>query len=233
MTRPIPTYVTTTTDFYHSLGAAVPNGINSLLFPVYLDLAYDSWVTIGLEGTPNAGIGEANVSTVQSASNPWTTNFDPGGGLAGDNIAIDDLIGGAWYALNGDANGIAGTDLKVLGQFTTTGDFSMANSTPKCSSTATDRMKFRDLWCAASDVLPGVNGCTDATACNYDVRHSWTDGSCEYPRSLVLDCDCAGNCVNDADGDEICDENETIGCTTPPPATTTRTRPTTTARVSS
>ena len=50
-----PTYIETTTNFYHAaLGAGVPNGINSLLFPVYPDLAYDTWVTIGLTGTPNA-----------------------------------------------------------------------------------------------------------------------------------------------------------------------------------
>ncbi len=116
-----PTLVNTTTSFYHAvLGAGTPNGINSVLFPVYPDLAYDSWVTIGLEGAPNAGAGEANVSTVQSTDNPWSTNFDPGAGQPGGNIAIDDGIGGAWYALNGDANGVAGDDLKVLaGQFTT------------------------------------------------------------------------------------------------------------------
>ena len=121
-----PTYINTTTNFYHAaLGAGVPNGINSLLFPVYPDLAYDSWVTIGLEGTPNTLAGEANVSTVQSSDNPWFTNFDPGGGLPGGNIAIDDGVGGAWYALNGDSNGVAGDDLKVLiGQFTTTGALS-------------------------------------------------------------------------------------------------------------
>ena len=94
-----PTYVETSTSLYHNaLGAGVPNGINSLLFPVYPDLAYDSWVTIGLEGAPNALAGEANVSTVQSDTNPWLTNFDPGGGLPGGNISIDDGIGGAWYA---------------------------------------------------------------------------------------------------------------------------------------
>ena len=49
--------------------------------------------TIGLEGVPNAGIGEANISTVQSGTNPWTTNFDPGMGAAGANIVIDDFIG--------------------------------------------------------------------------------------------------------------------------------------------
>ena len=60
-----PTYINTDANFYNAvLGGATPNGINSLLFPVYPDLAYDSWVTIGLEGTPNAAAGEAAVSTV-------------------------------------------------------------------------------------------------------------------------------------------------------------------------
>ena len=54
-----PTYVNTTTNFYQAtLGAATPNGIQTALFAVYPDLAYDSWVTIGLESAPNAGIGE-------------------------------------------------------------------------------------------------------------------------------------------------------------------------------
>ena len=76
-----PTYVNTTTEFYNAtLGAATPNGINSILFAVYPDLPYDSWVTVGIESVPNALLGEANVSTVQSTDNPWVTNFDPGGG---------------------------------------------------------------------------------------------------------------------------------------------------------
>ena len=66
-----PTYVNTTTEFYQAaLGSGTPNGINSLLFAVYPDLQYDSWVTIGLEGVPNALAGEANVSTVQATDNP-------------------------------------------------------------------------------------------------------------------------------------------------------------------
>ena len=78
-----PTLVETTTSYFHALlGAATPNGINSVLFGVYPELPYDSWVTVGLEGVPNAAAGEAAVATVQSTDNPWSTNFDPGGGLA-------------------------------------------------------------------------------------------------------------------------------------------------------
>ncbi len=121
-----PTSINTTTDFYQAaLGAGVPNGINDLLFSVYPDLAYDSWVTIGIEVVPDAGLGEANVATVQSSDNAWFTNFDPGGGLPGGNVNIDDEIGGAWYVLNGDANGVPDAEGRVLlGQFTTTGEVS-------------------------------------------------------------------------------------------------------------
>ena len=209
-----PTFVNTTTSFYHAiLGAATPNGINSLLFGVYPDLAYDSWVTIGLEGTPNAAAGEAAVSTVQSGANPWATNFDPGGGLPGGNISIDDAIGGAWYALNGDANGIAGPELKVLaGQFTTDGDIS-GQLYCQVFINGDGANEFRDTFYfgAGAPVL----GCTDATACNYDGAATDDDGSCEFPADLYgsANLDCDGNCLNDSDEDGTCDEDEVPGCT--------------------
>ena len=204
-----PTYVNTTTDFYHAaLGAGVPNGINSLLFPVYPDLAYDSWVTIGLTGTPNALAGEANVSTVQASDNPWFTNFDTGGGLPGGNIAIDDPIGGAWYALNGDANGVAGDDLKVLvGQFTTTGDLD-GQLYIQFFINGDGSNEFRDIFFIGG--APAVDGCTDESACNYDPEANNDDGSCTFAGD-GLDCD--GNCLADADGDGICDDDEVPGCT--------------------
>ena len=205
-----PTFVNTTTSFYHAaLGAGVPNGINSLLFPVYPDLAYDSWVTIGLEGSPNALAGEANVSTVQSTDNPWFTNFDPGGGLPGGNIAIDDGIGGAWYALNGDANGVAGDDLAVLvGQFTTTGELT-GQLYVQVFIEGDGSNEFRDTFSFGGPDI--VEGCTDPAACNYDADAGADDGSCTYPESTNLDCD--GQCLNDDDQDGICNEDEIPGCT--------------------
>ncbi|MGB0150693.1 MAG: hypothetical protein ACPF87_07365, partial [Flavobacteriales bacterium] len=52
-------------------------------------------------------------------------------------------------------------------------------------------------------------GCTDAEACNYEEDATVDDGSCEFAEPLL---DCEGNCLNDADGDGICDEVEE-GCT--------------------
>ena len=112
-----PTEVTTTTDFFNDeLGGVTPNGIQTPLFGTFPNLQYDSWVTIGLSSAPDAGIGEAAVSTVQGTSNPWATNFDPGFGAPGSDIVIDDPVGGSWFALNGDANGIAANsdDQQVL-----------------------------------------------------------------------------------------------------------------------
>ena len=203
-----PSYVNTTTSFYHAtLGAGTPNGINSLLFPVYPDLAYDSWVTIGLEGVPNVMAGEAAISTVQPTTNPWLTNFDPGGGLPGGNIAIDDMVGGAWYALNGDANGVAGDDLRVLiGQFTTTGEIS-GQLYCQVFINGNGQDEFRDTFTFGASA--DVEGCTDLTACNYNADATLDDDSCEFP-DAGLDCD--GNCLADADGDGICDGDEIAGC---------------------
>ena len=218
-----PTYITTTTTFRNAaVGAVTPNGINSLLFPVYPDLEFDSWVTIGLSGTPNAGAGEANVSAVQSAVNPWATNFDPGGGLAGGDISIDDYIGGAWYALNGDANGVAGTDLKVLaGQFTTDGTMTFQMYTQIfINGNGMNEVQVADgaarptyYWSSAT--AGEAPGCTDEEACNFVECAIQDDGSCTYPEDLygAPHFDCEGNCLNDADGDGICDEDEP--CTDP------------------
>ena len=54
-------------------------------------------------------------------------------------------------------------------------------------------------------------GCTDAEACNYSPDANTDDGSCFYAPADNLDCD--GVCVNDADGDGICDDDEVAGCT--------------------
>ena len=48
--------------------------------------------------------------------------------------------------------------------------------------------------------------CTDPLACNYNPDATVDDGSCTYPLADNLDCD--GNCLNDSDGDGICDEDE-------------------------
>ncbi|MDB4587661.1 fibrobacter succinogenes major paralogous domain-containing protein [bacterium] len=62
-----------------------------------------------------------------------------------------------------------------------------------------------------------IEGCTDPNGCNYDPIATDEDGSCSYPLDICgesyFDCSCA--CLNDADGDEVCDEEEIAGCQDP------------------
>ena len=56
-----------------------------------------------------------------------------------------------------------------------------------------------------------IEGCFDETACNYnpdvtDVNNELREYADEY-------YDCKGDCLNDADGDGVCDELEIAGCT--------------------
>jgi len=54
-------------------------------------------------------------------------------------------------------------------------------------------------------------GCTDSTACNFDLNANTNDNTCIYA-PLYYDCD--GNCINDIDVDGECDEvdfNDGIG----------------------
>ena len=59
-------------------------------------------------------------------------------------------------------------------------------------------------------------GCTYENACNYDPAATIaSNGQCTFPASPFEDCD--GNCLNDTDGDGVCDEQEIYGCTTEGP----------------
>ena len=53
--------------------------------------------------------------------------------------------------------------------------------------------------------ITSTPGCTDQSACNYDLSATTDDGSCTYADGLY---DCDGLCYNDADSDSICDEED-------------------------
>jgi len=56
-----------------------------------------------------------------------------------------------------------------------------------------------------------IEGCFDEAACNYNADVTDINNDlCEYAEEFY---DCDGNCLNDADGDGVCDELEVAGCT--------------------
>ena len=82
------------------------------------------------------------------------------------------------------------------------GDNAVDSSTCVDPSACTDE-EIQAMCCAQPDP---VSGCTDDTACNYDATATIDDGSCQAPPSYR---NCEGVCFNDADGDNVCDEEET------------------------
>ena len=55
-------------------------------------------------------------------------------------------------------------------------------------------------------------GCTDSQACNFDPDANENDSSCAYPEAFY---DCDGNCLQDNNGNGLCDELEVLGCMDP------------------
>ena len=185
-----PTYINTTTTFYQDLfGGVTPANINPLLLPAFPTLAYDSWITIGLDGPANSNEGETNASVVQSPAQSWALQFDPGNGVPGGNIAIDDLVGGVWYILNGDANGMPDANGRVLlGQFTTSGELSGNMQVQLFPQGDNENFLLLDLPLGL-----GI-GCPTGG-----------EDTCLYDDAIGT---CGGDCAADADGDGICDDED-------------------------
>ena len=104
-----PLTISSTTEFYqHPKGGGMAAEVQRYDVENDATLAYDSWVTIGLED---------NYMNSLTAFPPETTFFDPfekGGTLTTDN--------GAWFVLPDKRQAMAPQNKRILlGQFTTTG----------------------------------------------------------------------------------------------------------------
>ncbi|MDA8978966.1 T9SS type A sorting domain-containing protein [bacterium] len=230
-----PSYLHSTGEVFQSdFGAAFAQDINPALFGALPELAYDSWVTIGLDGP--AGTGESGVMSVEGIA-PWISNFEETGTLA-----IQDSVGGLWFVLNNPSNAVAGSDLRVLlAQITTNGSLTgslliqffqqgdgpnaaikkFININEACMLPSTEGCEYAaegynclgeclndadgDGVCDEFEVV----GCLDETACNFDPGATEDGLDCTYPEGNF---DCEGNCLNDADGDGVCDSEEVFGC---------------------
>ena len=203
------------------------SGINPALFGTFPELAYDSFLTIGL----------SEVSSTFPHPQAWgilpTEEFVNG---PGENFIVNG-IGGSWLRLfdeDPSSPSYAGDDLKILiAQFTTAG-------------TISGQIEFR-LWqdgaienlvrpylsygtCTLEDDADADGICDALDTC---VGELDVCGVCNGPGEIYAcgcsdipagDCDCEGNqldvvgvcggdCTIDNDANGICDTEEVYGCT--------------------
>ena len=177
------TLILHTTTAWHQdpLGANYAQSVNTSLYGMFPELAFDSWLTIGLEGPADLAAGEQEVTTLGPPTDGWLTAF-----AAGNSIQIDDVVGGAWFVLNGATNGVAGEDQRVLvAQLTTDGDISgRINAQIFGDGLGANDLRFSfdfegTEW-LNNGGLTNNCGCTDATAYNYDDEADYDDGACAY-----------------------------------------------------
>ncbi len=200
-TADTPWEISSTEGFHQDeLGALLAHDINPELFPFFPDLEYDTWIALG--GGPGSDIELQSVGLAN-----FFTDFEDNG----SDVLVNTAVGASLYYIPGPDGSVLSfvqEGKMLLGQFTTSGVTSVKYN-----------LQFRDATSMthyATDlnlVFPtfGV-GCTDATACNYDIEATDDDGTCYYSTEHV---DCDGNCYSDTDGDGICDGQEIAGCTDP------------------
>ena len=184
--------------------------INPLFFSAFPDLAYDSWLTIGIESAPMPGDGTAAPQLVQAEGDTWLVDFE-----AGNNLEINSFFGGSWFTTNLVSNGVAGADKKVLvAQLTTDGTLTGQLYVQVFPEGVGANAEYLTLSFGSSSC-----GCTDETACNYNDDAQHDDGSCfGIPEGY---CDCDGNVLDECgvcggtgipDGACDCDGNQLDDC---------------------
>ena len=203
-----PLNIVSTTNFYqHIYGNVLGSDMIPDIFSAFPELEFDSWVTIGLESSP--GAGQMAPQIIESTEFSWVSQFEAGG-----NLDIDDSIGGAWFMLDPTSASNANPDVDqriLIAQLTTDGIPSgVVQAQMFNHGSQSDVSKITLSFDGTSGTSSSSCGCTDPVACNYDENATEDDGSCEFA-ALFLSCD--GTCVNDIDGDSVCDELEVAGCT--------------------
>ena len=148
------------------------------------------------------GALDGTAPPAEQPSSVWG-DIDPTGLFAGDvagsNITVNDVIGGAWcipfpgLSAAGSHVAFAGEDLRIcIMQITTAGTLSGQCQVQVFMEGDQQDGEFRDVFEFGSCPIPG---CTDETACNFDMEAEEDDGSCTY--ILEGECDCDGNVVDE------------------------------------
>ncbi|HBP45213.1 MAG TPA: hypothetical protein DD635_04880, partial [Flavobacteriales bacterium] len=191
--------LSTTTSFYqHPAGSWSPESLSEFAIEFFPNIIYDSYVTLNLDGP--AELPELNPTALPGT---WTSDF-----AGGNNILVDDIAGSGWYVTpDGSNTAVDENNRAFFAQLTTDGMIYgqfRVQVFPQGDNINDERVDI-------SFVQQMCGGCTDELACNYSPDANIDDGSCYFAPADNLDCD--GICINDADGDGICDDEEVEGCT--------------------
>ena len=124
-----------------------------------------------------------------------------------DGVLCESIEGCSWefsWGGWGDNGGNGSSD--CVGSGTTTnlycdGELVILGCTDPESAEYNPEANTDDGSCEYETIL----GCTDENACNYNVEATNDDGSCTF---AVMYFDCDGNCLNDFDLDQLCDETD-------------------------
>jgi uncharacterized protein (TIGR02145 family) len=214
------------TSFYQNPYASIiPEGITPAFVSFVPDLAYDSWVTIGLDGASSSSDGEEGVTTLFAAG--WESVF-----ASGQGFVEDSENGSGWTVVPWTAtNTLAGPEQRVLlAQLTTDGHLSGSMRV----QVFPESDNKNDLWLDVNFDTNVVCGCTDQSAVNHNPNANANDGSCLFePCSDEYACnfgesappfqgcdypepgyDCEGNCFLDQNNDGVCDPYQPDQCHT-------------------
>ena len=195
---PLSWQVTDGVIWHELLAGDVVPSINSNFIAFIPELAFDSWVTIGVD--PYSYNASEPVMVVESIEQPWIQTFE-----AGDGIAMNDGYGGAWFVAGAQTTGLFGDDQEVLlAQITTNGELQLESMNLQILPSALmsdDVQLFYEHNSYACSYPDGVlncegacvndsdqdgvcdeneiPGCTNPAACNFSTMATDDDGSCE------------------------------------------------------
>ncbi|MDG2209114.1 MAG: hypothetical protein P8K81_03900, partial [Flavobacteriales bacterium] len=185
--------------FYQSTyGADFAQNLNLGFFSFFPDLIADSWLTIGADVGENGEVQSVNLNAQLNA-------FNTGGEFSTDGL----VAGGSWFTTTGTPF-YADEDGRILMGQLTVGVGYEAMFQCNVQWRDADDVSHETLGLSATGGFSG-GGCMDSESCNYDETASEDDGSCLYPSDAYHDCN--GNCIDDFDGDGVCDALEVGGCT--------------------
>jgi uncharacterized protein (TIGR02145 family) len=188
-------------------------------------VSFDTWLSGGQSTSQNMSLG-GTLTQVQ-----FNLNFYASGGeYPADMIVV--ITGANGNCMAGEGFNIAPPstcyDINFPGTWTTSANgFYTYTMSALAAGISGDGTWFFDLQNGSDNASSNANydldiilfgvcdqgDCMEPLACNYNPDASFEDNSfCEYPS---FGYDCSENCINDIDGDGVCDADELLGCTNP------------------